>query len=92
MTRDELLIHGFKRVMEALTVILEANNKQIDLLKELISLSKEQAYKAGIIQDHVSSIDEKVLQITGSIERLEDELKKIQSNTFLTATKRGNDE
>lgn len=94
MNGDELISYGFKRVTELLRDVLEEIRKEDSRHKEKLVYLAEISYKLGVIESYVISVNNCILELTGTAERNEKaleeirkELDKIQSNTFLSATR-----
>lgn len=102
MQIDQLITYGFQRVIEELIALQEDPEKEERRQKEedkrhkeiMVNLA-EISYKLGLIQAHVISIDNCILECTGILQRLEQtagemkaDVSRIQSNTFLIGTRK----
>lgn len=85
--KEDLITYGFKRVTEHLRDILEEIRKEDSRHKEQTAALAEISYKLGVIESYVISLNNCILELTEKEKKICEDLEKIQSNTFLSATR-----
>lgn len=85
--KEDLTAYGFRRVTELLRDTLEEIRKEDSRHKEETAALAEISYKLGIIESYVISVNNCMLELAEKEKKICEDLEKIQSNTFLSATR-----